>query len=234
MYGVCRLVVAAVICIAVRDALCDARSDYQELFGKEASRVAATSTKADDLAFAEKLLESAAVLQSSEVPPGFKAILYEQAYEFAARSPDGPSTALKALDLLVAEQPARKTDCQVKRIAVFRARYLRARGAAKKQALSAYIEALTTAGDMLSESGSPGQAAVQYRTAQRLARYHRLPILAEIRRKLAWTAKATVIEKKAKSLRLQLQSKPEDTQTREKLILLCVTQQVHRARRAIS
>ena len=67
-------VVGAIVCIVAGVAFGDAQSDYTAIFGKEAARVAASASKADDVTFAKKLLESAAAVSES---PKLQVLLYE-------------------------------------------------------------------------------------------------------------------------------------------------------------
>ena len=212
----------AVICIAAAAAPGDAASDYAAIFGREAGRVAASSDRADDAAFAKKLLESAASVSES---PKLQVLLYERAYEFAARSPDGLPTALQALTLLEQKFPDRKADWQAKRLALLRNQHTRARGEAKKAAGQAYMEALLAGADAMLTAGQADKALAHYRSARGIATYYRLEVQADINRKIAQASAAVILASKIRALQSRIAAHPDDTAAREDLILLHVVQQ---------
>lgn len=211
-----------VVCLLASEAPGDAKSDYQAIFGREAGRVAVSRDKADDVAFAKKLIESAASVSES---PKLQLLLYKRAYEFAARSPEGLATALEALALLAKRLPARKADWQAKRLALLRTQYMRTRGEAKKAAGQTYMEALLAAGDALMAAGRADKALSYYRSARSIAASYRLAALPEISWKIVQATDAVVLASKTRALRSRLATHPDDTGARESLILLHVVQQ---------
>jgi len=211
-----------VLCAAASVAFGDAHSDYTAIFGKEAARVSSSLTKADDVAFAKKLLESAASVPDS---PKLQVLLCEKAFLFAATSSEGLPIAMQVLEVLEREFPARKADWQARRLGLLRSQYTRARGEAKKAAAQTYLEALLAAADALLDAGQPAQALSHYRSARSMASYYRKEIVSDIQRKITQAGNEALIAGKIKALRSRLQADPKDLRAREDLIVLYVVQQ---------
>jgi len=85
----------------------DATDLYEKLFGAEAKKVAASTTKADDVALAAKLLKTAKMRPDL---PDLQIVLYEKAFQFGTSATDGCDTALEALVLLRKALDARQAD----------------------------------------------------------------------------------------------------------------------------
>ena len=218
---VCGLIGAVIVCISPPAAWGDAHSDYKAIFGKEAAAVSSSLSKADDVVFAKKLLESAGSVSES---PELQVLLYEKAFQFAAASSEGLPTALQVLDVLEGKFPDRKADWQARRLGLYHNQYTRARGEAKKAAALTYVTALMAAGDALMAAGQPAQALPHYRSARSTASYYHKEMLAEIRRKLTDAGNAALVVGKITALRSRLKTDPKDARAREDLVLLYVIQ----------
>ena len=212
---------ALAACVAGSVALGDAESDYKAIFGKEAAGVSSSTSKADDVAFARKLLESAGSVSES---PKLQILLYENAFKFASASSEGLPIALQVLDILAKTFPARKADWQERRLALLRNQYMRARGEAKKAAAATYLDALLLAADALMAAGQPAGAVPHYRSARSVATYYRKEMLAEIRTKLNAAGDAAFTDGKVRALQSRLKIKPTDARAREDLVMLYVIQ----------
>jgi hypothetical protein len=128
------LVVTAAIIVGLFDGvvLADAKSDYQMIFGAEARKVTSTKTKADDAAFAAKLLKAAIDMPDS---PTLQIELYQKACQFGATGAAGYGVALKALELLEKAVPEEKNQWQQKKLGIMKRRFDRSSGQAKRSAL---------------------------------------------------------------------------------------------------
>jgi len=202
--------------------LADAQSDYASIFGAEARRVVATRTTADDAAFARKLLDSAASVSES---PALQLYLYEKAYDFGAKGPEGTPVALEALGLLAQRLPDRKADWQAKRLALLRNAYSRSRGEARKDAGETYATALVALGDEAMKDGRPDQAVVHYRSARSIATAYRMELAKTLAAKITKATAAAYQVAKIKALRSRIDANPADTSAREELIVLHLVQQ---------
>lgn len=194
---------------------------YQQLFGQEAKKVAATRQTADDAAFAGKLMTAAEALPDS---PGLQVLLYRKACEFALKSPAGCEKALEALNRLIELDPAGRAAWQQQRLDVMGRLYRRTRGAQKKALAEDYLAALLQRARAAAAAGKPDEAAELYRRALPVARYLRSPeteAIAAAQRALA--AKLAALRKlqvRLNSLKARLARDPNDAGLREQFILL--------------
>ena len=101
-------------------ALADAESDFEMLFGAEAKKVAATPSKADDAAFASKLLAAGKSLGDA---PALQALVYEKAYAFGIKHRASYARALEALELWGKVAPDQVGGLQAKRLDLLRLQY---------------------------------------------------------------------------------------------------------------
>ncbi|MDP6544680.1 MAG: hypothetical protein QGH60_11865 [Phycisphaerae bacterium] len=210
----------------------DADNLYEKLFGAEAKKVAASSTKTDDVALAAKMLKTAKMRPDL---PDLQIVLYEKAFEFGTAATEGCDTALEALVLLRKANAARKTDTLLqKKVAAHELQALQkdldaARkqfdtdtGAARIAAGKRYLRTLEAIADIKIAECKAAEAKVLYYKALNVAAYIKSPraasILAKSKRVNAMTAQKT----KRKELQDRLQANPKDEQSRKELILLYI------------
>jgi hypothetical protein len=86
----------------------DTAAQFADLFGAEAGRISATSTKKDDAEFASKLLGAAKGV--TEDKP-LRAMLLQKTHEFGAKDAAGHAAAIAALDLFAKDQPEKAAAC---------------------------------------------------------------------------------------------------------------------------
>jgi len=210
-------VVVAIVCVAAGVARGDAKSDYELIFGKEARSVLATPAKADDVAFAQKLLDAAASVPDS---PSLQLLLYNKAYEFATTSGEGMDVALKTLAILERVLPSRKADWQAKRLALLRKTYTRSRGEARKPAALAYVTALVAGADADVKARRADQALPSYRKAAAIAAYAKLDNVEAIRAKITEATAAAKLAGQVKALEARLAVNANDVEARKELIVI--------------
>jgi len=211
----------AAVCVMVwpNHLRADAESDYEMLFGKEDKTVAASSSTADDAAFAGKLLEAAGSLRNS---PELQRLLCQKAYEFGLRNPAGHHGAIEAVKVLEKAFPDEKPTWQEMRLKALELQYRQAPRSARKAAAEAYLTAILDRADAQEAAGQQEEAAASYTKAYPIANYNRSALLGEIvaRRKdlaqrMAAEARAQV---RLKMLTAALERDPKDVSAREDLI----------------
>ncbi len=199
--------------------LADAKSDFEMLFGKEAKKVLATKSTADDAAFAKKLLTAAPQVADS---PGVQVLLYEKAYEFAARDPGAYPTALKAIAYLEKAKGEKIGDWQSKKLKVLADAYSQNEGPAKKTAGKLYIDMLLGLAEAKNAKGDLKTALELYRKAFSAAGE------VEPSRAKSISARVTkilVVQKhqaEFAGLKTKLAENPTDVKARTELILFCI------------
>jgi formylglycine-generating enzyme required for sulfatase activity len=198
----------------------DAASDYETIFGAEGKKVAASSSKSDDVAFAAKLLKAAKDMPDS---PAMQVLLYEKASQFGSAGPADCDTALEALGLLEKAVPDKKELWQQKKFAIVKLRYDKSYGAARKAAGPPYVEMLEALADAKVAEGNGIAAKALYKRAVMVAKYIRSPRAVEILAKSKAASAAIAREAKLKSLQTKLTADPKDTTVRKELILFYVT-----------
>jgi hypothetical protein len=189
---------------------------FEDLFGAEAKRVAATSDKRDDLSFARKLFYHAGRVKDD---PGFQNELYLRAFDFAVASPRGLADAERALAALGKALPNRKDEWAEKRMEIQRSKYATARAQDRKEIGLELVSRLLRVGDTKAGQGLWDQAGPLYNEALRMARAVRSPDLALAGEKV----NAVAARPQAARLEAKLRDNPQDARTRQGLIEMYVT-----------
>ena len=192
----------------------DAKSDFEMLFGKEAKKVLATKSTADDAAFAKKLLTAAKNIADA---PKTQVFIYEKVVEFGSKDAGGTPHALEAIDILTRSQPAQKAKWQEAKLNVVEKQYQTSPVANRKEAAKAYLDVLIEAAEAKAAAGKAKEAMKLYRKGAGVAIYaaYKLSEIRDRLRELEAQAECGELIKK-------LGDDPKDTKTREKLILIYV------------
>lgn len=184
---------------------------FEELFGAEAKKVAATPAKADDADFAAKLLKSSETLTEA---PALRAILYEKAFEFAIRSSKGYSTAQTALNLLDTAVPEKKQQWDTGRLELYKLQYRISKGSGKKPAAENYITQCLVVGDNEANAGRWPDAVALYQQALNTATHVRSLQKAEATERLTTASQMMEMEE----LKQRLKKEPDNATVRTALI----------------
>lgn len=123
----------------------DAKQEFDKLFGAEVKRVSATADPADDVELAQQLLNAA---KGSIDKPEMRDHLCENAFALANRDAAGYPIAIEAMQLIADNNPAKKTECEAKILAVYQRGYDRATGDKKIAAGQAYVDHLNKLADV--------------------------------------------------------------------------------------
>jgi len=208
------LSVSAAVALAGASAAADPpEKAFAELFGAEAERVSASASKADDLAFASKLIRAAGTLTDA---PDLRICLYTKAFDFALRSPNGFAVAEQSLALLNDASPGRKLDWEEKRLELYLLRYRGSQGSAKRPAGESYVTQCIVVADAKGASGRWSEAAELYQRAVTTATYIRSLQKDLAAKKLALATRM----KQAEALAERIRREPENAAARTALIRL--------------
>jgi len=199
----------------------DAAKDFQELFGREAAKVAATAPTKDDAEFAAALLDAAKTLDSRK---GLQLLVYEKAADFGARDLAGSETALKAMQQMIGAVPARREEWHEKLLGVYQFRFRRSKAKQRVQAANQLLEQLQVVAEGALARGKTGEAGELFRRALRLAERLRSPQRKEIASRLKAAAAGEAAARKRTALELRLKAIPDSVGIREALIRLYLTE----------
>ena len=199
--------------------LADAASDYEAIFGSEANKVAISSSKTDDAAFAAKLVKAARDMPDS---PALQVLLYEKACQFGSAGPAGCDTALEALGLLEKAVPDKTDQWRAKKFEVVKFRFDKSYGAARKAAGEPYMEMLEALADAHVAEGKGAAAKKLYSRAIVVAKYIQSPRASEILAKFKRANAVVAQQAKLKSLQAGLKKDPKNAAARKELIVLYV------------
>ena len=188
---------------------------FQELFGAEARKVQASSSRLDDALFAQKLLKNSRTLTEA---PAFRLYLYEKVYEFGIRSPKGYAAAQTALNLLVQSLPNRQEEWDENRLELYKLQYRAAVGTAKRTRGESYITQCMVVGDHKAAKGKWRDAAGFYNQAVSTATLLRSLQKPQAAEKLAKAEQMKRIEQLVE----QLEKDPTKTTTRVALVRMYV------------
>jgi len=212
----------AVICLTVAGAAgdpgaADLDAQFKALFGDEIRRAAKTLDPRDDAKLAGAFLHAAALLEDRR---GLKILLYEKAAEFGSKDAEGYAMALKALDLLARNAPDKAGGCETMRLAIFRARFVAARGTDRAAAAEKFLDQLIIVGDVRTREGKHAEALALYRQAATVAKVYGDTLKAEIAKKIKSAGNQVAIEQRRKTLKAKLNKDPSNMSVREQLVML--------------
>jgi hypothetical protein len=145
----------------------DPNQTFNDLYGAEAAKVAATANTKDDAEFAQKLLAAAGEVKES---PALQALLYDKAYASGIRGEAGYPTAVQAARLLGELVPARKGECDEKLLKVYELQSRYAKGEEADSAGALVLGQLLSMADDRVKAGKSGEAVGLYRRALVVAR----------------------------------------------------------------
>ncbi|MDH3583883.1 MAG: LamG domain-containing protein [Phycisphaerae bacterium] len=195
---------------------------FESVYGEEARRVQATSTKADDVQFSERLLEAAKGIEGS---PKVVALLCDKTYEFASRDVAGHGTAIAAMRLLADTVPERKISSLEAVIDLRRRAYRMARrGEAKIEAGEVLLETILGAAGAASAAGQMDGTIGFYRQALPLASALRSPEQLEIQQLLNEAVARQRTLRRAAELRAVLEARPNDREAGMALLRIHVVE----------
>jgi len=193
---------------------------YTELFGKEDEAVRASPGTLDDFMFSAKLFDAARKLSNTR---DLQVLVYQKAYEFAARRSSGYKRALKVVDILQKLLPHRRAEWQEKRLKVLTLRYLNSYSSTRKEMAQPYLDAMMEVANTRLAEGNSAGAYELYRRAYGVAVKVKSPLLAEIRDKAARLSARVATDRKLETMKKLLAAKPT-VRNRENLIYLYLTE----------
>jgi len=195
----------------------EAADTFNQLYGDDLKRVAATRSHDDDVALARQLLEAAGKVANQTA---FLTLLCEEAHELAVKDAAGYPTAKAALELLAANVPGKKVESLQKVAAMCQRPYATARGDAKAKAGEALMEALTVLADAQAAAEDVDGAGATLRQALVVATRIRSESKAAIQAQLAELGAERQIEKQIAALKAKLEKDPQDAASRTELVRL--------------
>ena len=192
---------------------------FEELFGAEARKVAATRDRDDDVQFASKLLDAGRSLSDD---PELRTHLLVKAFEFAVRDQAGYRTARAAVVELLATAAARHEEWQAKRLELCRLEYQQAKRGKSRSRKSATIagaerlaEQLVVVGDLKAGRGLWREALSLYQQARSYAAAAGPEAL---RKRVAERHARATLMGRLESLKARLEKAPDDVEARMAVI----------------
>ena len=128
----------------------DTEALFESLYGGDVAKATRTRDKADDVALAAHLLETA---RGQDIRPALAAVLAEKAIALGARHPDGYDTAVDAADLMIEVAPEKAAEAYERLIDVREQQHRAAKGIDKIGAAETLIETLLMAADAHLDGG---------------------------------------------------------------------------------
>lgn len=180
-----------------------------EIYMEELTR----ETKVPAALAAKLVIEAAKVTDK----PRLRAALYDKAYAYGIRSPDGYASALAAVEAVLRDD-ADDVQARAKLIKVCQLLYGRRTGRERSEMGKKLLSALADAGQACLEQGKGEDAADYYKRAAALARTLRSPRAAEMGRKVRQAYAAKRAEGKIEKLMARLKRNPKDAEARMGLI----------------
>ena len=213
-----RLVAAGLVLLSTIPALADEAADtFNQLYGEDLKRVAATRSADDDLVLAKQLLDAAEKVTHQTA---FLTLLCEEAHELAIKDPEGYPTAKAALELLAANVPEKKLESLQKVAAMCQRSYATARWGAKAKAGEALMEALTVLADAQVAAEDADGAGATLRQALIVATRIRSVSKAALQAQLAGLGARQKIEEEIAALKAKLEKDPKDAASRKEIVRL--------------
>ncbi|HUU91007.1 MAG TPA: hypothetical protein VM238_07340 [Phycisphaerae bacterium] len=199
----------------------DARAMFESLYGNDVDKVTRTRDKADDVALAARLLETA---RGQDVRPPLAAVLCEKAIDLGSTHPDGYDTAVDAAELTIEVAPDTAAKTYERLLTLREQQHRSAKGLDKIGAAETLIESLLVAADAHLEGGDASEATGLMQRASRLARAVRSDRQDEIQARMDRLAERLRAERQVEAYEKKLQAAPDDAATRNSLVRLCVVE----------
>jgi len=137
---------------------------FEDLYGRDARAAMASKDPQASSDLAAKILATAETVRNE---PNFKALLYQKAYEFGVRGPQGYATAIKAMTGLAELAPDKRALADENLLAVYQLQYKAAKAPDdKSKAGAVLVDQLVALADGYVRSGNSAKAAESCRQAQ--------------------------------------------------------------------
>ena len=217
MFRVFMLTVCVVLSVWNAGALADAKSDFQTLFGSEIKRVVASRKPDEAATLAGQILLAA---DSIKDRPDLHVMLWTHAADLGAKHPSGYAAATKALKNLLRAAPEDTPQWIEKLSAIYRRRYMLARGAERLEVGAEQVDEFITIADAQTAAGRSGEAMAIYRKALSLATAIRSPRKSEIFDKIKTANAIATVQRDIEKLKKALADDPNDTKTRTAIVQL--------------
>jgi len=196
----------------------DPEKAFEDAFGKEAAKVAATADTRDDAELAAKLLKAA---KTTTGDPALLAVLCVRAYDLAIKNAAGYPAALEAANLLAQAAPERKTECQEKVLGVYQLRYRSARSAEEKKLVAELlVKQMMLVADLRIAGGKLAEAVTLLHQATPVDAAAQLDYKAEIQTAIRYAESRQRLLPQIEQLKSRLQGSPEDKATAAQLARL--------------
>ncbi len=217
-------VVAAGVCLlsacGVGRGEVDVQKGFEALFGADVRAVEATATPADDVEFAKRLLEAVPV--AAEYPT-MQHLLYEKAYAFGVRSPEGYGLAAIAMKALAEAVPERRDECARRLLEVYQLAYARAPADEKPAAGQRLLGALLAAGDRQIGTNA-AEAVATYRRAMSIAAYINSDRRGEVQLRIKAATLRQAAEQRLEMYARRVEVDPTDLKARMTLIRFLIVE----------
>jgi|GEM_PF-3054350 len=202
-------------------AMADAKADFQTLFGEEIKRVVASRKPAEAAALAGQMMLAA---ESIKDRPDLHVMLWTNAADFGARDPSGYAAATKALKNLLQAKPDNSSIWVDKLSAIYKRRYLSARGAERVKIGAEQIEEFITIGDAQAAARRPREAMATYRRALSVVTTIRSPRRQELLDKIKAANSIAGVQREIERLNKVLSGNPDDIKTRAAVVKLYIVE----------
>ena len=199
----------------------EAEDAFKSLYGTDYEKVRGSRDKADDVALAAKLLETAA---AEGIQPPLATVLCEKALELGSAHPDGYDTAIDAADRLAEVAPAKRATAYAALVDVREKQHRAAKGIDKVSAAETLIETFLMAADAQVEAGASAEAMGLARRALRLAASIQSDRKAEIQTRMDRASSRLRVERELETLAARVEANPTDAATRNKAVRLCLAE----------
>ncbi|GEM_PF-2251625 len=201
--------------------LAGGRKKFDQQFGRELKAVQRSEDIGDDLALSKTLLIAARMNRDD---PAFLAVICRQAYELAARSPEGYSTAIDAMELqassVASDDQAGKLACLEKILLLRLKVYTAATGREKIDAGEQAIQTLMALADCSALVGDSYAADLYLRRATSMAESIRSDVAQLVKEQFDSLKSRLALGSELQQARQAIQADPTDTSARAKLINL--------------
>lgn len=201
----------------------EALKAFDELFGAEVKKVAASSDPKDDVQMAGKLLGAAKDVASQL---DLMALICNKAYDLALRDPSGYQIAIDAMKLLIDKLPDSKAAFLKKIADVYQLRYKQARTSEDRLRFGEdVIEFLIESSGSKQQARDIQGAFDDVRSAATIAAAIRSPSKEDIDSLLAELTQKLQVEKQVSQLKARLQTNTSDTKARQQLVKVILVEQ---------
>lgn len=214
-------IIALSITLASQATAVSPKDLFDELFGEQARSVAASRDRADDIALAQKLMQTVETLEEEQA--AVKVYLLDKAFDLTSREATAYALSIEIAQSISELDPKREKVSEQRVLSTLRLAYARARGKDRTTVGRLYIDHLVNFGESAEATEQWPSATSYYQQALTVAAQNKLTTAETLKNRLTRLRLLTQTQKRLTLLRSRLLRDATDHVAAHELALLYIT-----------